>query len=163
MKVRDLANSGLGGEGTASCRRKNPRNTLRRTPRGGRGFLLLEVILAMTLFTSAAIGLAIAIHRTSRAAQMTQSELRITRVMESALAEAISVPQLNEGSHSDSVGDSGIQLTTTITLLNDLKNKEGISLQEMYRVKITAHWLENGAEQERVAETLRYSRMYQAL
>lgn len=126
-----------------------------------RGFLLLEMVLALAVFGIAATGFTVALHRMSAAASLAQSELRITRVLDSALDETLSLPVLEEGETESEVGETGIQLLTTIELLDKLENQDGQLLQEMYRIEIKARWFENGKNQERSVETWRYGRMYQ--
>jgi hypothetical protein len=126
-----------------------------------RGFLLLEMVLALGVFGMAATGFAIALQRMSDAASMTQSELRITRILDSALDETLSLPVLEEGKTDSQVGKTGIELLTTITPIEDMENEEGQILQEMFRIEVQARWYANGAWQERSVETWRYGRMYQ--
>jgi hypothetical protein len=125
------------------------------------GFLLLEMVLALGVFGIAATGFVVALHRMSGTASLAQSELRITRILDSALDETLSLPVLEEGTTNTSVGETGIELDTTISLLEELENEDGQLLQEMYRIEIIAKWFENGQWQERMVETWRYGRMYQ--
>lgn len=125
------------------------------------GFLLLEMVLALAVFGMAATGFVVALHRMSAAASLAQSELRITRVLDSALDETISLPVLEEGQTNTTVGETGIELDTTIELIEDLMNEDGEILQEMYRIEIIARWYANGEWQDRTVETWRYGRMYQ--
>jgi prepilin-type N-terminal cleavage/methylation domain-containing protein len=126
-----------------------------------RGFLLLEMVLALAVFGIAATGFAVALHRMAAAAQLAQSELRITRILDSALDETLSLPVLEEGVTESSVGETGIDLTTTIKILDEMENEEGQMLQEMYLIAIDARWFDNGEWQSRSVETWRYGRMYQ--
>ena len=126
-----------------------------------RGFLLLEMVLALAVFGMAATGFVVALHRMAAAASLAQSELRITRILDSALDETISLPVLEEGKTNTSVGETGIELDTTIELIEDLMNEDGEILQEMYRIEIIARWYDNGEWQDRTVETWRYGRMYQ--
>jgi len=126
-----------------------------------RGFLLLEVVLALGVFSVAAVGFAVAIKRMAGTAQAAQQELRITRILESALDEAVSVPALEEGTVSAAVADTDIEIDTVIEQMTELENEEGQLLQEMYRVTVTAHWFQDGIPEERSAETWRFGRMYQ--
>ena len=127
-----------------------------------RGFLLLEVVLALTIFGIAATAFAVALHRTADAADMAQQEMRLTRILDGALEEALSLPTLEEGTTTVVVPDSnGMELDTTIQLMNDLENKDGQLLQETYRITVIAHWFDGTAWQERSVETWRYGRMYQ--
>lgn len=126
-----------------------------------RGFLLLEMVLALAVFGIAATGFAVALHRMAAVAALAQSELRITRILDSALDETLSLPTLEEGVTNFTVTDTNIELDTTIELLDKMENEDGQLLQEMYRIEIKARWFENAAAQERTVETWRYGRMYQ--
>ncbi len=126
-----------------------------------RGFLLLEMILALAVFSMAATGFIVALHQMGKTASLAQNELRITRILESALDETLSLPVLEEGENSTEVGETGIQLTTSIKLMDDLKNQDGQLLQEMYHIEVRARWFENAMAQERIVGTWRYGRMYQ--
>lgn len=126
-----------------------------------RGFLLFEMILALAVFSIAATGFAVALNRMAKVAALAQSELRITRILDSALDETLSLPALEEGVTNSSVGDTGIELDTTIKLLDKLENEDGQPLQEMFSIKVTAKWFESGTWNDRTVETWRYGRMYQ--
>lgn len=128
---------------------------------GKRGFLLLEMVLALGVFGMAATGFAVALQRMADAASLTQSELRITRILDSALDETLSLPVLEEGKTDSQVGKTGIELLTTITPIEGMESEEGQILQEMFRIEIQARWYANGAWQDRSVETWRYGRMYQ--
>ncbi|NQW99579.1 type II secretion system protein, partial [bacterium] len=78
-----------------------------------RGFLLLEMVLALAVFGIAATGFAVALHRMAAVAGLAQSELRITRILDSALDETLSLPVLEEGVSDSTVGETGIDLITT--------------------------------------------------
>jgi type II secretory pathway pseudopilin PulG len=125
------------------------------------GFLLLEMVLALAVFGMAATGFVVALHRMSATATLAQSELRITRILDSALDETLSLPVLEEGKTNSTVGETGIELDTEIKLIEDMENMDGQVLQEMYRIEIRARWFANGEWHERAVETWRYGRMYQ--
>ncbi len=126
-----------------------------------RGFLLLEVVLALAIFAIACTGLTVAFHRMSAAAGLAQSELRITRILDSALTEQLSMPMIEEGVKQIPVEGTDIELDVVIEPIEDMENQDGELLQQMFHIKITANWYENGAWQERSAETWRYNPMYQ--
>lgn len=126
-----------------------------------RGFLLLEMVLALAVFGIAATGFAVALHRMADTAGLAQRELRITRVLDSALDETLSLPTLEEGVTHSKVGETGIELDTTVKLLDDLQNEDGLALQNMYLIKVDAKWHDGGVTQQRSVETWRNSSMYQ--
>lgn len=130
-----------------------------RKQRAASGFLLLEMVLALAVFASAATGFVVAMNRMGNLAALAQSEMRAAMILDSALDEAFSLPTLEEGEETAEHGD--ITTTTTISLLEDLENEDGQLLQEMYHIEVTCQWFENGETQERSADTWRYGRMYQ--
>lgn len=124
----------------------------------------MEVLLAFLVFGVAATGFAIALDRTADLAATAQRKLKMTRLLESALAEAMSYPVLEEGTTSvevDEMSDQSLEIETTIELLPEMENEDGQLLQEMYRIEVAARWFENGQAREQLAETWRYSRLYQ--
>lgn len=125
------------------------------------GFLLLEMVLALAVFGMAATGFTVALNRMAATASLAQSELRITRILDSALEETLSLPAIEESSDTIEIGETGVELETNIERIEDLLNEEGQQLQDMFRIRITARWAENGRSQERSAETWRYGMMYQ--
>jgi len=125
------------------------------------GFLLLEMVLALAVFGMAATGFTVALNRMAATASLAQSELRITRILDSALEETLSQPMIEEGSDTIEIGETGLELETNIERIEDLLNEEGQQLQDMFRIRIKAKWVENGRSQERSAETWRYGMMYQ--
>lgn len=128
-----------------------------------RGFLLLEMVLALAVFGIAATGFAVALHRMADTAALAQSEMRITRILDSALDETLSLPVLEEGETETEMGEPGseIKFLTTVEMLEELENEEGQLLQEMFRIEVKASWYANGEWQERIVETWRYGRLYQ--
>jgi hypothetical protein len=129
--------------------------------RNNRGYLLLEVVLAIAVFAIACTGLTVAFHRMAAAASLAQSELRITRILDSALTEQLSLPMLEEGVTQVPIEGSDIELDVVIEPIEDMENQDGELLQQMFHIRIIANWYENGAWQERSAETWRYNPMYQ--
>ena len=132
----------------------------RKSASGRRGFLLMEVILALGIFGMAATGFAMALAKTADAAAMAQQRMKIARILDSALTEALSLPVLEEGTTSVVLKEDGIEVDTRVELIEDLQNLDGKILQEMYRIEVSAHWYEFGEWVEETAETWRYSRLY---
>ena len=125
-----------------------------------RGFALLEVLLAVAVFSMAATGFVVALHKTGEVAAATQREVRITRALESALHEALSLPTLEEGKTTLELEDSGMEIDTLIEPI-EIENQDGQLLQEMFLIEVTVFWLEDDDWQERSAYTWRYARLYQ--
>jgi len=131
-----------------------------------RGFLLLEMVLALGVFSMAAVGFVVALHRMSVLATSAQREMQITRILDSTLDETLSLPVLEEGETEVEVEDPGdtsssIKLVTVVELMDEMENEEGQLLQEMYHIIVKARWMENRELCEREVDTWRYGRMYQ--
>ena len=130
-----------------------------------RGFLLLEMVLALGVFSMAAVGFVVALHRMSVLATSAQREMQVTRILDSALDETLSLPVLEEGDTEVEIEDpndssSSIKIVTTVELLEEMENEDGQLLQEMYHIIVRARWMENREPVEREVDTWRYGRMY---
>ena len=129
--------------------------------RPSRGFLLLEMVLALAVFAMAATGFVVALQRMSQAATQARDELQVTRILETSLNEVLSLPVLEEGEMSDVTVDGRMDILATVEPMEDLQNENGDTLNDMFRIRISARWYENGEWQEREIETWRYARLYQ--
>jgi Na+-translocating ferredoxin:NAD+ oxidoreductase RnfG subunit len=121
----------------------------------------MEVVIALGIFAIACTGLVVAFHRMAETAIISQNELRITRILDSALAEQISFPTLEEGSTQILIEGTDIELDVVVSPIENLENQDGEILQEMYHIEITANWFASGTRQSRSVETWRYNLMYQ--
>ena len=119
------------------------------------------MILALAVFGMGATGFAVALHRMAIVAALAQSEMRITRILDSALDETLSLPTLEEGTTSTTVPGAGIEIDTTVEVLDKMENQDGQILQQMYRIEVKARWFENSTWRQRMVETWRYGPMYQ--
>ena len=115
----------------------------------------------MGIFAIACTGLTVAFSRMADAAFLSQQELQVTQILDSALTEQLSLPTLEEGAFQIPVEGTEIELDVSIVPLEDLLNQEGEVLQQMYKIVITANWYANGQWQSRTAETWRNNLMYQ--
>ena len=143
-------------------------NLSQRSSRARRGYVLLEIVIAMGLFAAVSVSLVKALHVTSQTSILIQDDMRIQRVLRSALTDALSNPQLEESDQTvdlaEITGDdlpflSG-ELQTLIEPL-ELENEEGQLLQNMFRIKVTLHWFADGEQKQASAETWRYADLYQ--
>ena len=136
---------------------------MRRAPqrRVQGGFLLLEVIIAMTFFCIVVLSLVVALQRTAKAAEIAREEVKLSRILESAMREAISVPVLEEGTTTAVIDELKLEVDTVVEPL-ELENQDGQMLQGMFRIKVMVLMPKNGEWQvERTAETYRYAQLYQ--
>lgn len=128
---------------------------------GSGGFALLEVVLALLLFAIVGTSLSTALNSVGRIAGDARREMSLTRLIDSELRAAMSLPQLEEGVTTKVLDEKGIEIETLIEPLEELENENGQILQQMFRIQVKAVWWENNDWQEVSAETWRYERLYQ--
>jgi len=135
------------------------------------GYVLLEIVIALGLFAAVSVSLVKALHMTSRTALTIQDEMRIQRVLKSAMIDALSNPDLQEGEETvdlmELTGDGDDQLPflrgdiQTVIEPMEMENEDGQLLENMFRIRVTFHWFANGEWQSQTAETWRYANLYQ--
>ncbi|MGB1130097.1 MAG: hypothetical protein ACPG4K_08600, partial [Haloferula sp.] len=108
---------------------------------------MFEVVLALGIFGIAATAFAVALAQTADAAAFAQRRMQIGRILESSLTEAMSLPTLEEGSTSvtllEEIGGETVEIDTLIEPLLEMQNEDGETLQQMFRIEVSAHWYEN--------------------
>lgn len=130
-------------------------------------FTLLEVILALLLFSISAVSLLVAITKMGELSNAGRMELQVMHNLKSLLAEASKASQLEEGEEllgtvGDPSRDTVISFTRVVEELTEMQNMDGEPLQNMWRVAIIARWEDSSGEIfEEVAETFRYLPLYQ--
>lgn len=129
--------------------------------RPARGYLLLEVVLAMGIFALAATGFTIALQKAADASDMAAREMQVTRMLQSSLDAAISIPVLEEGEASEKFEERGMEIVTKYEKMEEMENQDGQLLQDMWRITVTAYFLQGNTELSRTAVTWRYGRLYQ--
>jgi len=122
-----------------------------------RGMTLLEVVLALAVFSIAALALVGTINQIATAGIESQKLLEIEQGLESLLDEYGKMPQIRELNQQIQPGQDGVAYHVLIELVRDLRNQDGRFLQNTYRILVTARWDEGGAPLEVSAETLRYA------
>lgn len=131
------------------------------THRPARGFLLLEVVLAMGIFALAATGFTLALQKAADASDMAAREMQVTRMLQSSLDAAISIPVLEEGETSEKLEEREMEIVTLYEKMEEMENVDGQLLQDMWRITVTAYFFQGNTELSRTAVTWRYGRMYQ--
>ena len=132
-------------------------------------YVFIEIVLAIGLFSAVAVSLVKALHQTSATANTIQQEIVIQQILQSAMIDALSNPQIEEGRTTvpitELTGDEESFFTAEIeTIIEplELENEEGAPLNEMYLVKVVFHWQEYDEWLEQSTETWRYGQLYQA-
>jgi hypothetical protein len=121
----------------------------------------MEVLLALTIFAWVGTALASAMHSIGKISTDIRKQMILTRILDSELREAMSVPQLEEGTTEESLDEGQIDIVTVVTPIEDLLTVDGTPLQEMYRIQVIATWWDGREYVEEMVETWRYGRLYQ--
>lgn len=125
-----------------------------------RGFVLMEVLMAIALFSLVAVALTKALGQVGNLAVEGRRELHVMNGLQSALMEASKVPNLEEGSYVSEADVMGVSYETTVEEM-ELYNEDGEILNDMWLVRVRAFWVENGEDREDIAEVYRYGPLYQ--
>jgi len=137
----------------------NPVKNLSANLRHNRsGFVLLEIVIALGLFSMVAVSLTQALDQIAQTSRLARDESRVMRVLESALAQAAHAPELKERTIAyDSTAD-GVKASATIKKIK-LVTKNKAELDKMYVITVTAWIDDNGRSKllERSMETYVYS------
>jgi type II secretion system protein I len=125
-----------------------------RPSRGG--FTLLEVMLALGLFSFAVLALAGALNKTLDAALLRRRETLVRTGLENTLAE-LRLQPLQPGRQSTQKPDAqGVIYDTEVKLTDNLETEEKDKLTGIYLVTLTARWKEVGEPQERKVQLYVY-------
>ena len=123
----------------------------------GRGFVLLEIVMAMGLFAMVAVGMTQALNQIAQTSKLARQEAQLLRTLESALAEVMHQPQFEQTAYAFPQSDEGIDAAATVEEVELFTEDEAL-LDHMFRIRVEA-WLKDGAEEvmRRSIETYVYS------
>ncbi len=128
-----------------------------RIPDRRSGFVLLEVILALAIFATVAVGMTNALDQMARSSRSSRQEAQVLRVLESVLAEVAHQPELKPRSVSFPLTDDRIGAAASVAKV-ELVTKARVKLDHMFLIRAEA-WFQDGREQlmKRSMETYVYS------
>ena len=121
------------------------------------GFVLLEVILALAIFATVAVGMTNALDQMARTARAGKQEAQVLRVLESVLAEVAHQPELKQKTYSFPLTDDRIGALASVQKIK-LYTRSKQLLDHMFLIHAEA-WFQDGREQlmKRTMETYVYS------
>ena len=121
------------------------------------GFALLEIILALALFSLVAVGMTQAIVGIAKTSNQARQEAQVLRVLESVLAEVAHQPEFKATSITFNPTADGIDASATIEKVK-LITKDKVELDHMFRIRAEA-WITDGRARrlKRSMETYVYS------
>ena len=156
VKQTDSAAFQVAGTGGALSPRRTPaaRKVARRRPHA---FVLLEIILALGLFSLVAVAMTRALDQIAKTSKAVRSEGQVLRVMESVLAQVEHQPELKIGGTHFDAGADGVEADATIES-TDLLTRNKARLDHLFLIRVKA-WIPDGRARliEREMETYVYS------
>ncbi len=125
-----------------------------------RGMTLLEVVIALAVFSIAALALVGTINKIADTSTESQKILEVEQGLESLIDEYGKMPQMRDLEEEIKPGPDGVAYRVVIEQVKDLKNQEGRFLQDTFHIRAFARWNDGGGPTELSAETLRYAGAY---
>lgn len=122
-----------------------------------KGFALLEILMAMALFSIVAVGMTKALDQIAQTTKRSRQEAQVLRVLESVLAEVSHQPELKARSVTFPKTADGVDASAAIEKVR-LFTQDKVELTSMFRVRAEA-WLAEGSKHslKRQMETYVYS------
>ncbi|MDQ8189979.1 hypothetical protein [Roseibacillus persicicus] len=125
-----------------------------------RGFVMMEVVIAVSLFAIVGTAMVVAINDVGNLTFELHRGQRLSRILDSELRRAMSVPNLEEGTETRELAELGVEIETVIEPIEEMENQDGQVLSNMFRIQVTAYWRADGMDQSQTTETWRYARLY---
>lgn len=113
-------------------------------PSRRRGFVMLEIVMALGLFALVAVGMTQALDQIAQTSKLARQEAQLLRALDSALAQVVHLPEFKKPSYSFPESDEGIEAKAVIERV-ELFTQEKVMLDKMYRLQVEA-WIKDGSE-----------------
>lgn len=140
------------------------RRTLRTSGCHCRGVTLLEVLLALFIFSTAVISLVEAINATGRTVLLSRRERQVQMRLETILLEATRSPEelskMRPSTKQESMVTEGDVNYTIRSAPVEMRNKDDQAVPDLFSVNVTARWKEGREDQVVSAETWVYPRLF---
>jgi prepilin-type N-terminal cleavage/methylation domain-containing protein len=112
-----------------------------------RAFTLLEVMLALAIFSMAILGLALSLQEMIEASLESRRDNEVRRELDSRLA-TFRQKQIQPGTQDLGQDQAGRTYEGETTLL-ELKNQRNVALHGLYRLTVRTKWKAGATEEER--------------
>jgi prepilin-type N-terminal cleavage/methylation domain-containing protein len=121
-----------------------------------RAFTLLETLLALMIFSIAVVALVEAVNQLGKDTLHRRREATVHERVRSLLVEHSRLPNAPEEAKTEEDGVSYLIRRKRL----DLKNREGMPINDLFEVRVTAEWLEGREPQTLSAETWVYPPLF---
>lgn len=118
------------------------------------GFVLWEMLLALSIFSIVALSLTTALEQAADTARLLRQESQVRHNLESILAES-STNKLAAGKDEIPLGDQRVRYEREVVLVQ-AKNSKGQPLDHLWRIIVRARWLERNQSRSSQAEMVVY-------
>jgi|GEM_PF-7027397 len=126
-----------------------------------KGVAIMEVLAASVLAGIVITGIAVAMKNITRLSADAKREALVSRLIYNELRTAATKPQITEGQLPPKLIESwDIELITEVIPLTEVTNVDGVILNNLFKIEVTAHFQQNNEQVTRTAETWRNSSFY---
>jgi prepilin-type N-terminal cleavage/methylation domain-containing protein len=122
--------------------------------RRSRGFVLWEIMLALTIFCVVAVALTTAVQQVADASILLRDESQVRLELQNLLMETASV-KLVPGKSEVRVGDGRVHYDRQIRAVQ-AKTAAGVVLPDLYEIVLQASWTASGQQRSAHAEVIVY-------
>ena len=137
----------------------NSRNKLRK------GFLLMEALLAFSIFGIAVTSIVVALNQTAKVSYEINRESWSQTHLQKLMREIITLPVTEEEFPRDitlELPDATAKIIVTpLTETPHTTDTTAAALEKMYEINITLYWDEDGIEKSKSAHTIHYYPLHQ--
>jgi len=122
--------------------------------RSSNGFVLWEIMLALTIFAVVAVALTSALQQTVETSILLRDESQVRLEMQNLLAEATSV-KVKLGKSEIQTGDGRVRYEREIRAV-EAKTARGEVLRDLYEIVVKASWKSSGRDRSDSAALVVY-------
>lgn len=123
-------------------------------------WLLMEVVIALAVFSAAVVSFVVALNQTAEVSLLAQSRSHVWRLLEGAVMEAMTEPELYENAYQYKLDELSMNISVTVTPL-ELQTQDSTELSDMWLIVVNADWIQDGEVHTEKVEVWRYGKMYQ--
>ena len=116
--------------------------------------------MAVAFFGIAGTAMMVALSQLGRLSGDLAQDRRLSRILDSELRRAMSLPNLEAGTETREVAELDVELETLIEPIEEMENQDGQVLSNMFRIRVSANWWADGEWKSESTETWRYARLY---
>ncbi len=119
-----------------------------------RGFVLWEIMLALTIFCVVAVALTSAVHQIVDTSILLRDESQVRLELQNLLTESVTA-QVKPGKSEPQVGDGRVHYEKEVRVVQ-AKTATGVVLPNLYLITVQGSWKASGQERSAHAEVIVY-------